>query len=145
MDKDDAVDRDFNRDVEAARGEEASAPSSEAAGENDPSGFIALPLRVAIGLLAAGCFTADTLATRARLVGATGVLLRARRSVSAGLGGHTMVFMVVPMMLGLGRGEGERTGKCERECDSKRCDSHGSFLQRKRQLVCLSAVPLRHS
>jgi hypothetical protein len=64
-------------------------------------------MRVAIGLLAAGCFAADALATGTRFVGATGVLLRARRTVSAGLGGRTMVLMVVPMMLGLCRGEGE--------------------------------------
>jgi hypothetical protein len=71
-------------------------------------------VRVAIGLLAAGCFAADTLATRTRSVGSTGVLLRARRTVCTGLRGHAAVIVVVPMMLGLRRGEGERAGNCER-------------------------------
>lgn len=71
-------------------------------------------MRVAIGLLAAGCFAADTLATRTRFVGATSVLLRARLTVCASLGGHTVVIVMVPMMLGLCRGEGERAGKSER-------------------------------
>ncbi len=71
-------------------------------------------MRVAIGLLAAGCFAADALATRSRFVGATSVLLRARLTICARFGGHTVVVIVVPMMLGLSRGEGERAGKCER-------------------------------